>query len=662
MNTQLHRVIFNKARCQCMAVAETAKAHGKDSQVAGSRGGAATAFRLRQIASAAIALVMALESTVHPALAQIVADQSAAGKQRPTVLVAPNGVAVVNIQTPSAAGVSRNTYSQFDVQAQGAILNNSRGNAQTQLGGWVQGNPWLARGEARVILNEVNSANPSQLRGYVEVAGRRSELIIANPSGIQVNGGGFINANQVTLTTGAPQFGANGSFDGYRIERGTITIDGQGMDASLVDHTGLLARAVQVNAGIWAKDLGVIAGANTVSAAAGQNGKAGVQGAAGSSEGKPQFAIDVSQLGGMYAGHITLVGTEAGVGVRNAGTIGASAGQVQLDANGMLTNNGVLGASAPGQNVVINTHGQGLANSGTIASQGNVQIVDSGAARNSGTINARRELQLGATGLDNSQGQLAAGRLDIQAGSLTNMGHDSGHAASTTQAAISGIAGKQDARTGDAESGIKRIFDQDKVQKEIDAQAAITREFNAQASKAISNYVDNQRKELAKQLKKAGTTEEKAQVEQAIKNVNMQERALNILAGALTGMVGSVVTKEGLSMVAEQMRNLMLEDSRKFAGVVDSTGKELSNISGPSAGVHGDGEKLGGTRVDLDMLCGAANERCKTNADKSLALDMQGRVQFDNDAAEMTMEEFIKTPEGQKMLGATGGVQGMKRL
>ena len=95
-------------------------------------------------------------------------------QQRPTVLTAPNGVPLVNIQTPSAAGVSRNTYRQFDVQQQGAILNNSRTQVQTQLGGWVGGNPWLARGCARVILNEVNSSDPSQLRGYVEVAGRAS--------------------------------------------------------------------------------------------------------------------------------------------------------------------------------------------------------------------------------------------------------------------------------------------------------------------------------------------------------------------------------------------------------------------------------------------------------------------------------------------------------
>ena len=140
----------------------------------------------------------------HTAIAQIRSDPSAPGNQRPTVLLAPNSVPLVNIQTPSAAGVSRNTYSQFDVQPNGAILNNSRTDTATQLGGWVQANPWLATGSARVILNEVNSNNPSNLNGWVEVAGSRAQVVVANPAGISCNGCGFINSSTTTLATGTP--------------------------------------------------------------------------------------------------------------------------------------------------------------------------------------------------------------------------------------------------------------------------------------------------------------------------------------------------------------------------------------------------------------------------------------------------------------------------
>ena len=35
-----------------------------------------------------------------------------------------------------------------------------------------------------VILNEVNSSDPSRLSGYTEIAGGRADLVIANPAGI----------------------------------------------------------------------------------------------------------------------------------------------------------------------------------------------------------------------------------------------------------------------------------------------------------------------------------------------------------------------------------------------------------------------------------------------------------------------------------------------
>ena len=362
MNQHRHRIIFNAARGQLMVVTETASAQGKDAsgQTSPVHAGRAAIGRVRLSAmGAALSLLAGLSATAlfaSAAQAQIVADPSAPGNQRPTVLAAPNGAPVVNIQTPSAAGVSRNTYSQFDVNSNGAVLNNSRSNAQTQLGGWVQGNPWLATGSARVILNEVNSANPSQLRGFIEVAGQRAEVVIANPAGIHIDGAGFINASRATLTTGTPVMNG-GNLEGYRVQRGVISLNGAGLDATLTDHTGILARAIEVNAGLWANQLQVVAGDNTVSAA-----QDAVQAHASGSGPAPGFALDVSEIGGMYAGKIRLVGTEAGVGIRHAGTIAASSGRLTLDASGWLSNSGRLQAR---EGMTLSAQGP-LTNSGEI--------------------------------------------------------------------------------------------------------------------------------------------------------------------------------------------------------------------------------------------------------------------------------------------------------
>jgi filamentous hemagglutinin len=82
------------------------------------------------------------------------------------------------------------------------------------------------------------------------------------------------------------------------------------------------------------------------------------------------------------------------------------------------------------------------------------------------------------------------GKLGPQ-GSSAGVGKDSDKASSLTLAAISDIAGNTAARTGDAETGIRPIFDAEKVQKEINAQAVITQSFGQQASKAVGDYVQD---------------------------------------------------------------------------------------------------------------------------------------------------------------------------
>ncbi|MBA0194983.1 hemagglutinin repeat-containing protein [Pectobacterium brasiliense] len=415
MNKNLYRIIFNKARGLLMVVSEINRGQGKSgangvghtlSQLIGRM--KPTAF----LTMTALGLVTLAPQTLA---AGIVADKSAPGGQQPNVMQSANGTPQVNIQTPSAGGVSHNKYTQFDVDNKGAILNNSHKQVQTQMGGWVAGNPWLAKGEAKIILNEVNSRDPSKLNGYVEVAGRKAQVVIANPAGISCDGCGFINANRATLTTGTPQM-ANGELRGYRVGKGEIVVEGAGMDSSRQDYTDLIARTVKVNAGIWAKDVAVTTGKNEVAA---DNSTATASSAtdSDSSDIKPTLAIDVAQLGGMYAGKIRLVATEQGVGVSNKGTLGSQAGDITINANGDIVNSGTVNA---GQDLLLG--GKKVDNSGTLFAQRDQSTTASDEVTNTGLIAAKGNTHVRGASIRNSKGAAIAAGMKTD-GTLADSGN-----------------------------------------------------------------------------------------------------------------------------------------------------------------------------------------------------------------------------------------------
>ncbi|MBK5124796.1 hemagglutinin repeat-containing protein [Burkholderia sp. R-69980] len=394
MNRKTYRLVYSRLRGMLVAVEETATAIGKQAgqTTVRSRKSQGMIFSLRQITFAALALLGALPSL---SCAQIVPG----GAHAPSVVQTQNGLDQVNINRPSGAGVSMNTYGQFDVQQKGAILNNSPIIVQTQQAGMINGNPNFGPGQsARVIVNQVNSSAASQINGRLEVAGQRAEVVIANGSGISVNGGGFINTSRAILTTGTPNFAPDGSLSGFNVTGGNISIQGAGLNAGDTDQVDLLARAVQANAAIHAKNLNVVTGANSVN-----HDTLSATPIAGDGP-APGVSIDVSQLGGMYANRIVLVGTENGVGVSNRGVLAAQAGDLVLSMNGQLTLAGQTRASG---NMALSAAG-GIDNSGTTYAQQNVSAGTSGTLTNSGVLAAQQNTTVNA-GSVASTGTLGAG-------------------------------------------------------------------------------------------------------------------------------------------------------------------------------------------------------------------------------------------------------------
>ena len=132
------------------------------------------------------------------------------------------GRATINI-APAVSGVSHNTYTDFNVSKAGAALNNVGVNA-------------------RNIVNQVTSTNPSLIQGDITVLGSRANVIIANPNGITVNGGSFVNTGNVALSTGQVSFNDITLSPGnvqrniiLNTNAGQITIGPDGLSGAMLD-------------------------------------------------------------------------------------------------------------------------------------------------------------------------------------------------------------------------------------------------------------------------------------------------------------------------------------------------------------------------------------------------------------------------------------------
>lgn len=319
---------------------------------------------------------------LHPAFAAGIT----AANGNTQVVIKPGNVPVVNIATPNGAGISHNTYKDFNVGPQGAVLNNATHGGKTQLGVEIysaQGNTYLKGKPAELIINEVIGGSRSELQGKLEVFGNKANVMIANPNGITCDGCGFINAPGVTLTTGKPQFDKQGALEALEVKKGGVTIGGKGLDGSGADYVDIISRATELNGKINAQNLSLTQGANRISFKDGSIKPIAGEGA------KPVLAVDTKALGGMYANKIRLVANEDGIGV-NLKDLTSKQRDITLSVNGNLVLNGTthskgdLNVSAKGLHItpgaIVQADGNAtlatttLVNDGQTSTSGDMRI------------------------------------------------------------------------------------------------------------------------------------------------------------------------------------------------------------------------------------------------------------------------------------------------
>ena len=658
MNKHCYRLIFSRTHGELRVVSELARSCSSEpGQRIGS--GITGGSRLWVTVRRSVWL-LGLLMFAGPVMADgIAADGGANPSQRPEVINTQNGLPQVNITAPNQAGVSHNQYQQFDVDAKGAILNNSAVMTATQMAGMIQGNPNLNPNSApaRVILNEVNSNNPSQLRGFMEVAGGKAQVIVANPAGIVCNGCGTINAGRMTLTTGKPQLNADGSVAGYQVERGVVRIEGGGLNGDTrhdTEYVDILARAVEVNAGVWAKEgVTLVAGRNRVSA----DGKTAAP-LSGDGSARPELAIDMGQMGGMYSGSIRMIGTEAGVGVRNQGgqvqagkTLTVSSegklswcsgapdaatqagGDIQLAAKGdiethgkvysggqlalqsregMLTQSGTLAAAG---NVHLNA-ARGIQSSAhllagsnadsTLVHDANLQLDSQGEIRASGSLLSKKNVNATGRRVDISGAQVGAGRTALTAREggvvLRQSNVDSGELAVSTK-------GNVDAQQARVKAG-RWTVDADNLSNQ---QATWSQTGDGESRFTLAGALDNSDGTIETQrlllsagrlvnqrgrLVALGETAQHWRVGGLLDNgggTMGSNGALRLDAGRLDNQRGTVKTQAGFTLHADGAVNNAGGNLLAGNGLALEAGSDLNNQSGT---LSGDDVRLAVQRLD----------------------------------------------------------------
>ena len=313
---------------------------------------------------------------------------------------------IINIVKPDSNGLSHNKFTDFNVAGNGIVFNNHTGSAQynSHLAGALNANANLQGNAAKLILTEVTGTGKTNLNGMLEIAGTKADLVIANPNGIVGKGFGFINVGRATLTTGMPDWGADGKLNGFSVAKGTIDIQNTGLIEEQrtdyrPDKLDIMARAIKINDELWANEaINVVAGSNEVKY--NTDGSLEVQKTTATAE-KPQVALDVAALGGMYAGRIMLVGTEKGLGM-NIG------GNLKAQENLSITNDGRIVFT---KNAGSNNTADGLSNKDytSLTSDGNVMVSSTEDIENSSVITAQKDMTLTVGGKLTNSGTLEAG-------------------------------------------------------------------------------------------------------------------------------------------------------------------------------------------------------------------------------------------------------------
>ena len=320
-----------------------------------------------------------------------------------------NEVEVINISTPSQKGISDSTFNKFNVDKNGAILNNSTTIGRTRIAGIINRNNNLIT-PARVALLRVTSTDKSELKGILEALTKNNlDVILSNKNGITLDGANFFNIHNMTLTTGEVRVKEDGNLSSININNNKEILTLTELNTNNVNTLNILSGVSRIEKDLIGNNINLVTGSNIVNIDGNEVEVVKTQ------SGELGIPISAEILGSIHGDSVRIIATKSGIGVKSI-----VADSVDIESKSQIKTEAII------SNTTKISQEEDFNNAGNIIANNNLSIEARNILNDNTKVLVSDNISLKAKeDILNRNGSIiyATNKLNIESNNLDNLGN-----------------------------------------------------------------------------------------------------------------------------------------------------------------------------------------------------------------------------------------------